>query len=531
MSSRSNSDLSYPSSSPNSGSENETANSGRRRGKRNRRVYFSDERRRKSGRIRKPAVDLFSALPDSLLVHVLSFLPIVYAVRTQVLSKRWQCLWTYTTSLVFRIDDGNSPGNGKSDDEFVAFVDKTLSLCNCSKIKKFGVQFVYESEYLSNVDMWTELVTAKGVEEFQLDFDCAFGEVTYSNYWLPQLLYTNSSFKVLQFNQCYVMPEGVVSWNSLKKLSIGNAVLSEDLIQKILAGSPVLEILELYCLFGFNRLHVSNASMKKLILRDICEEGIVPEEYQIFNFADYSVLEISAPHLHSLEISGAFENKICQLGDVSSLVDAKLNFHVTGYEDYCDIIEVFENMLKGLLQSLVHGKKITLGNWAIKLLSIMELKGLRSPLLKCECLTLEAGIRKSFFPGIAHMLESSPNLDTLVISVPSSSYDEDEEYFPDQLCKFDGKNYWTSRKKPFTCLMFRLQKVRFLGFRQYEVGNKLGYYLSFVRFLLKNARVLQKMVINAEIVGCNSQKEFSRAAQKLLSFPRSSPDAVVMFYE
>lgn len=101
------------------------------------------------------------------------------------------------------------------------------------------------------------------------------------------------------------------------------------------------------------------------------------------------------------------------------------------------------------------------------------------------------------------------------------------QYFSDKVCNFDGKHYWTSRKKPFTCLMFRLQKVKFIGFGQHEVD----YYLSFVQFILENARVLQKMVITARMEGNNWQKEFTQAAQKLLSFPRSSPHAVVLFSE
>lgn len=46
----------------------------------------------------------------------------------------------------------------------------------------------------------------------------------------------------------------------------------------------------------------------------------------------------------------------------------------------------------------------------------MEAKGLHSPLLKCERLTLDTDIRRKVLPGIAHMLDSSRNLETLVIS-------------------------------------------------------------------------------------------------------------------
>ncbi|KAG5516748.1 hypothetical protein RHGRI_037475 [Rhododendron griersonianum] len=133
-------------------------------------------------RRRKPAVDLITALPDSLLLHVLSFLPIEDAVKTQVLSKRWQYLWTCLTSLDFRF--GDRPDKCNSD--FVTFVDKTLLLCNCSKIKKLGVQLEYHFLSESHVNLWTRFAAVKGAEELQLDFDGARDD-----YWLPQLLYTN----------------------------------------------------------------------------------------------------------------------------------------------------------------------------------------------------------------------------------------------------------------------------------------------------------------------------------------------------
>lgn len=45
--------------------------------------------------------DRFSALPDSLICHVLSFLPTKLAFATSILSKRWRPLWKSVTTLDF----------------------------------------------------------------------------------------------------------------------------------------------------------------------------------------------------------------------------------------------------------------------------------------------------------------------------------------------------------------------------------------------------------------------------------------------
>ncbi|KAI8525386.1 hypothetical protein RHMOL_Rhmol13G0226300 [Rhododendron molle] len=136
-----------------------------------------------------------------------------------------------------------------------------------------------------------------------------------------------------------------------------------------------------------------------------------------------------------------------QLVNVSSIVLASLSY----FGEYGgDNHEKMRSQLLELLERLEHVKELHLWDWCIqilnklqessnclscfcsfvfhsdgaKLLGIMEEKGLRSPLLRCECLTLVTGMWKSVLLGIAHMLESSHTLETLVITMSSSSYHE-----------------------------------------------------------------------------------------------------------
>ncbi|XP_028106073.1 probable F-box protein At1g60180 [Camellia sinensis] len=484
-------------------------------------------RPKKTCRKRTP-IDRISMLTDSLLTHILSFLPIEDAIKTDVLSKRWQYLWTSLPSFLFSYPDiGEDFDYWERIADFVAFVDKTLVLCNCSKLKKFVVEFEYDSRFASNVNLWTRFAARNATEELQLQFyTAAEGLKEEDRFVLPQLLFTNSSFTELRFSLCSVIPKGVVCWKSLKKLSIGYVKLNDGVIGKILAGSPVLENLELYYFYGITRLHVVNASLKKLILREFWEEEVDMDEEEDEH---YSVLEILAPNLTSLEILGCFGRTNCWLADVSSLVDATLNCDFTiddddlDDDDLDDDFEWHQNISRRLLQSLVHVKNLTLGTWLLQALSILERKGWRSPLSKCECLTLDTDIKESVLPGIANILESSSHLETLVITMSPSQ--NNIKYFFDvrpRLFNFNGEHYWTSQKKTFNCLMMHLKIVKCAGLRWYY----RGFLFSFVQFLLKNARVLQKMVIK---VDCLPHKELFQVAQKFLSFPRSSPNAVIMF--
>ncbi|GFY91802.1 hypothetical protein Acr_08g0001980 [Actinidia rufa] len=378
----------------------------RRRNRRRRNYFIDDYSESDFDSGNRHAADRISDLPDSILVHILSLLPIEDAIKTDVLSKRWQFLWTHVPSLLFRhrrpyrnggdIDETSDDIDEVSD--FVAFVDKTLVLCSGSEVKKFGV-----------------------------------------------------------------MPKGAVRWNSLKKLSIGYAKLSDDVIRRILEGCPVLEILEFHHYEGFSHLHIGNASLKKLILREFWgdeDEG---------DGEDESRLEIWAPYLQSLEILGCLGRNF-RLMNGSSLVDATLNCHIVSCEDdRDDVYERIQNVFRGFLVSLVHVKSLTLGIWALQ--CFWEIR--------------------------------------------------------DELFNFDEEHYWTSRKRTFRCLTLHLKKVTFTRLGGYSYDSNF----PLVQFLLKNARVLQKMVINMAGETSKPPEEFFQAAQKLLSFPRCSPDAVVMFYK
>lgn len=157
---------------------------------------------------KKTPIDRISMLPDSLLTHILSFLPIEDAIKTDVLSKSWQYLWTTLPSLLFRLPYPDSVDRIR---EFVTFVDKTLVLCNSSKIKKFVVDFKYDSRFSSNVNLWTRFATSNAAKELHLKFHTADNYLHEDvRFVLPQLLFTNSSFTELRFSLCTEMPKGGV---------------------------------------------------------------------------------------------------------------------------------------------------------------------------------------------------------------------------------------------------------------------------------------------------------------------------------
>ncbi|GMY37229.1 putative F-box protein At1g49610 [Fagus crenata] len=470
-----------------------------------------------------PRQDRISALPDSILLCILSSLPTKDAIQTGVLSKRWAYLWTSVPSLSF-----SNEYWGDADD-FASDIDNTLILHRATKLTNFSVVTDYDSGLKPRLDLWVRFATTAKVDKLMLSLSSNPYSTNSKAYVLPQHLYANEFVSELEFNFCKIKPSGVVNLSSLKRLCIGDTEIDDNAIKKVVMGSPRLEYLGLYNCCQVNRLEIASESLKKLVIRDY---------YMRSSVVKYGLeLEIVAPKIESLEILGSFTEKKFRIKDVSSLVEAKLDFNISTFvhiyeeDDYLG----YQETVRELLQSLRHVKELTVGRWCLMVLSIMSVKHLPFPLSKCKCLTMKTCMNKSDLLGIASLLQSSPYVETLVIDIESSylpMFQHLENYYCCCSGNYDEVSHWKSKEIYFMSLLLRLKTVKIFGFGEGVLYIKEVFILV-VQFLLENAKVLEKMVFCEPRVKQNQTfnmlQEFLQVAQKLLSFPRSSPSAVVMF--
>ncbi|KAM3701763.1 hypothetical protein ACJW31_05G199800 [Castanea mollissima] len=325
--------------------------------------------------------DRISDLSDSIILSILAFLPTKDAIKTGVLSKRWVQLWTSIPSLSF-----SDAGYFKNAKVFASNVDSALLLHSAPKLSNFLLEFWYNSQFKTRVDDWVRFATAAKVDQLSLKLSSNH----YKNseaYVLPEDLYANEFVSEFEFCFCKIFPTGVVNWSSLKRLCIGYTALPEEAIAKVLMGSPKLEYLELL------------------------------------------ELEIVAPKIESLEILGNFDRNKCRIKDVSALVEAKLDFHMSmgcrcKKEDAC---KEYQDIVRGLLESVHHVKELTVGPWCLMVLSIMSVKHRPFPSLKCKRLTVKTSMKKWDFLGIASLLQSSPYVETLIMDIKSPDNSGSEE--------------------------------------------------------------------------------------------------------
>lgn len=292
--------------------------------------------------------DRLSELPDFILLLMLSFLPTRDAIKTSTLSRRWDRLWTSVSTLKFHL-----PHCQKTPEDFINFVYCALLLHESQRISKFSIRLYYNEKFASHVDAWICSAIRKRVKVLHLDFT---RQVSYTPgrdvpYALPHHFFDNETFTELKLNFCSFKMHGVqLSWKSLRKLSLRQIVLTDDMINGILAGCPVLEGLVLEQCSSLTFLSIPSAKLKILTLSNMQNE-----------------IKIYVSHLLSLTLSGYVHKAEHSIVDLSSLEYTKIDFNFMFFDfwsDYED--EHYCRKLRNIIRNLCHVKTLAVCQWCVQ---------------------------------------------------------------------------------------------------------------------------------------------------------------------
>lgn len=308
--------------------------------------------------------DRLSELPNSLKDLILAFLPEV--ISTSLLSKCWKDLWKTVPCLNF-CDNLSKLDNGA--DSFRNFVNRVLMFWKGGKISKFKIDIAphFDRSLAGDIDLWLRFAIENEVDELNLhlmyepedNFEdwmddaqmCSKKEMFY----VPQCLNACTSITKLSLVGCNLRIRKPTSWNQLKSLRIDGFCYSERVINRIMLGSPRLEVFELRLMEDYENLNIRSASLKRLKVK----------KYFYYDYVEDAsgddVLSICCPNLEVLEFSGLLYPKYVFTNVSSSLTDVTLGFEdnsSSSYENYESLGQIFS-----IIQ---HVDKVALSPWCVQ---------------------------------------------------------------------------------------------------------------------------------------------------------------------
>ncbi|KAL3653034.1 hypothetical protein CASFOL_002715 [Castilleja foliolosa] len=432
-------------------------------------------------RMKEMPIDRLSALPDGIIIHILSFLGVKKSAVTSVLSKRWKFLWTALPTLEFNEESKESD----KIIEFVAMVNRTLVIRSRAHLEKFYINFRYDESFAPDVDSWLDFVLRNKVKEVCLHLKSRTEE---NRYRLPEMMYSNPSLIRFSVHDCNVVTLTKIDWRSLTRLDINDSTLPQHVIENILLGCPVLHTLSLEECQGFYCLDVKSQNLYELKVHDRGDRE------------NGSLLEISAPHVHTLDI--LFNPVVVKLvlRETKSLDSVEID-----YTDSELILMKVINITEKLFEILRDVKELKLGWHYFKVLSALVIDGWQLPVSRRKSLTVFTHSDDEYnISGIFALLKFSPNLESLVI----------EGFAPEE-------EIW-DEADDLDCDLVNLKTVRISDFADpVSDGEPM---LTVARNLLKRATSLEVMTTRLGVLELDDRINIIEA---LLSYPRSSAKAVV----
>ncbi|KAJ1382008.1 Leucine-rich repeat domain superfamily [Sesbania bispinosa] len=215
-------------------------------------------------------VDRISALPDSLLCLILSFLPTTESVTTSVLSKRWKHLWRSVPALDF--DDERYARNVSNYDNFPLFVNTVIITRNWQEaVQKFRLKCKF-SPFCghSNISTWIYAAAVQyRVEHLDLCFPSGLSIL--EPIVFPSTILGCTNLVILKLNGFTVNAVPSFALPELKILHLKSLRFSELVcLAHFLSGCPNVEDLKTEGLcFEKPSTNVEFRSLPKLVRADI----------------------------------------------------------------------------------------------------------------------------------------------------------------------------------------------------------------------------------------------------------------------
>ncbi|KAI8558055.1 hypothetical protein RHMOL_Rhmol04G0058700 [Rhododendron molle] len=434
--------------------------------------------------------DIISSLPGNVLRHILSFLSTKEAIRTSILSTKWEYLWTSISNI--DLTDDTFPRTGKKEDRsLLDFVDRVFHFHDASDIKSLTVK---SSELVnsSRVNSWISASMRHNIEELNLSLSWKAQPV------LPCHLFTCQSLVTLKlFMNWSLKVPSLTHFSNLKTLELSYVTFSDDnSTQHLFSSCPVLQELALVkC--GWKNLKTIMICIPTL--RRLTIENDARWTLDVLSCVT-KIYAANLIHLRCISCRGVDFH----LYDLSSLVDASIGF----YNNYS--AEDGTSQVLGLFSAFVNVKKLSTTGETLQYLTLVGNLLDRLPkFYNMNHLELNFEFYGLLFGVLMDLLEKSPKLEFLNFEKGFDRYNMEEIYT------------WGRLPSCFTSSL-KTVRIAYVGIAYFDVDfDEDVEEMWFVRFLLENATVLERFVLHCY------PADLQKLSSRLNKIPRGSKSCVI----
>ncbi|RZC46405.1 hypothetical protein C5167_039356 [Papaver somniferum] len=480
--------------------------------------------------------DRISALPESILHHILSFLELKQAIKSSILSSKWRYVWTSLPFLYFDFGLFETKNLKQSKAKsFEKFVDRVFQLRDTSSVIErlnlncSGFISPDPQNLINSIYTWILIGLKRKVKELYLDVP--FGP---KHFKLPSYIFMCESLTKLELRgsaapQLCIFLSNLPNAMSLPRLE--SLVLQsvqfggDDTPNNLFSKCPVLESLTItHCVFQSN-LVITSPKLKHLMI-DLYFPGTNKKD---------STIKLNTPSLLSFRCKDYMSRDYYVETYLSVLVKAELDM-TPGEFDANGILQLegnsrslYEQRMMKLLKAFHTIEDLTLSVWFFEI-NAWDCSAIypvyTTSMCNLRCLRLGAGLADRSLKMILNLLMNSLQIESLVIEINKAIFTTPPSPYWDEVDLTTSANYESLWETQEPYVQYMMHELKFAEVR--GVQGRLNE-LVLLQFLLKQCTVLEKVLIYlVDEQSPNTKRKATKFFHKLASFPRASSTSAIL---